>query len=53
MDIDKELNDQKYTEAYSEEKLFGKILKFAKKAGIKVIYLVAAILYFAATRNPY
>lgn len=45
MDIDKELNDQKYTEAYSEEKLFDKILKFAKKAGIKVIYL-ALLLYY-------
>lgn len=46
MEFDKkELEDQKYTEAYSEEKLFDKILKFAKKAGIKVIYL-ALLLYY-------
>ena len=38
MDI-KELKDEKYHDAYSEEKLFDKILKFAKSAGIKLIYL--------------
>ena len=46
MDFDeKELEEKKYTEAYSEEKLFDKIMKFAKKAGIKVIYL-ALLLYY-------
>lgn len=41
----KELEEQKYTEAYSEPKLFDKIMKFGKKAGIKVIYL-ALLLYY-------
>ena len=46
MDFDeKELEEKKYMEAYSEEKLFDKIMKFAKKAGIKVIYL-ALLLYY-------
>ena len=37
--------DEKYAEEYSEEKLFTKILKFAKKAGIKIIYLVLLLFY--------
>ena len=45
MDVNEELKDQKYTEAYSETKLFEKIIKFAKAAGIKIIYL-AMLLFF-------
>jgi len=45
MEINKELNDKKYTEAYSENRLFGKIKKFAKAAGIKVIYLVLLLFF--------
>lgn len=45
MDVKEELKDPKYTEAYSETKLFDKIIKFAKAAGIKVIYL-ALLLFF-------
>lgn len=45
MEIDEELKDQKYTEAYSEVKLFDKIKKFAKAAGIKVIYLALLLFY--------
>lgn|SRR5690554_284053 len=46
MDFDeRELQEEKYTEAYSEEKLFDKIKKFAKKAGLKVIYLVLLLYY--------
>ena len=41
----KELKERKYTEAYSEPKLFDKIKKFAKKAGIKVIYLALLLFY--------
>ena len=44
MDI-KELKDEKYHDAYSEEKLFDKILKFAKSAGIKLIYLALLLFY--------
>ena len=32
---EKELEEKKYTEAYSEEKLFDKIMKFAKKQASK------------------
>lgn len=35
---------------YSEEKMWKKILKVAKKAGIKVVYL-ALILYYTATAS--
>ncbi len=45
MEINEELKDEKYMEAYSETKLFDKILKFAKKAGIKVIYLALLLFY--------
>lgn len=45
MDINEELKDQKYAEAYSETKLFSKIIKFAKNAGIKVIYLALLLFY--------
>lgn len=46
----KELKERKYTEAYSEPKLFDKIKKFTKKAGIKVIYL--ALLLFYTLQQP-
>lgn len=46
----KELKERKYIEAYSEPKLFDKIKKFAKKAGIKVIYL--ALLLFYTLQQP-
>jgi len=46
----KELQEEKYTEAYSENKLFDKIMKFAKKAGIKIIYL--ALLLFYTLQQP-
>ncbi len=45
MDINEELKDPKYREAYSETKLFNKILKFAKTAGTKVIYLALLLFY--------
>lgn len=51
MDFDeKELNEEEYAKAYSEPKLFDKIKKFAKKAGIKVIYL--ALLLFYTLQQP-
>jgi len=39
------LKEEKYTKAYTESKLLEKILKFAKSAGIKVIYLVLLLFY--------
>lgn len=45
MDINEQLKDKKYTKAYSQTKLFEKILKFAKAAGLKIIY-IALILYY-------
>jgi len=50
MDVNEERKDQKYAEAYSENKLFEKILKFAKDAGIKVIYL-ALLLFFTLQQS--
>lgn len=44
MDI-KELENEKYVVAYSEDKLFNKIIKFAKKAGIKLVYIVLLLFY--------
>ena len=44
MDI-KELENEKYVVAYSEDKLFNKIIKFAKKAGIKLVYVVLLLFY--------
>jgi len=44
-EINEELKDEKYTEAYSVPKLFDKIIKFAKKAGIKIIYLALLLFY--------
>lgn len=40
-----EIDEEKYGKEYSEEKLFTKILKFAKKAGIKIIYVVLLLFY--------
>lgn len=45
MDTRKELENPKYSEAYSETKLFDKIIKFAKTAGLKVIYAVLLCFY--------
>ena len=45
-----ELKDKKYVEAYSETKLFDKIIKFAKIAGIRVIY-VALLLFYALQKK--
>ncbi len=45
MDYQKEMEDEKYAEEYTEDKLFTKILKFAKKAGIKIIYVVLLLFY--------
>ncbi len=45
MDYQEEIKDEKYSKAYSEDGLFKKIFKFAKKAGIKIIYL-ALLLYY-------
>jgi len=45
MNIRKRLKNQRYIKAYSEPKLFGKIFKFTKAAGIKIIY-IALILYY-------
>ena len=50
MDVNEERKDPKYAEAYSENKLFEKILKFAKDAGIKVIYL-ALLLFFTLQQS--
>jgi uncharacterized membrane protein YkvA (DUF1232 family) len=50
MEIKKELKKHKYTEAFSESELFDKIIKFAKAAGIKVIYL--ALLLFYTLQRP-
>lgn len=44
MDI-KDIKDEKYVEVYSEDKLFNKIIKFAKSAGIKLIYIVLLLFY--------
>ncbi len=45
MNYDEELKDQKYKKAYSENKLFLKIKKFAKDSGIKAIYLCLLLFY--------
>lgn len=45
MNMNEELKDQKYTKAYSENRLFLKIKKFAKDAGIKAIYLCLLLFY--------
>jgi uncharacterized membrane protein YkvA (DUF1232 family) len=50
MDIKEQLKDKKYIKAYSETKLFEKILKFAKAAGIKIIY-IALILYYTLQKS--
>lgn len=45
-----ELNVREYKNHYSEEKLFDKIVKYAKSAGIKVVYVV--LLLFYALKKP-
>lgn len=49
-ELNEELKDSKYAEAYSETKLFKKIVRFAKNAGIKVIYV--ALLCFYTLQSP-
>ena len=39
------LKDPKYAKAYSEKELISKIVKFAKAAGIELIYLVCILFY--------
>lgn len=43
-------NNEQYSEHYSEEKFWDKILKYAKKAGVKVTY--AALLLFYTLKKP-
>lgn len=50
MQITEELKHKKYAAAFSESKLFEKIFKFAKVAGIKVIYL-ALLLFYTLQRS--
>jgi uncharacterized membrane protein YkvA (DUF1232 family) len=45
MDINDVLKEKKYTDAYSDDKLFDKILKFAKEFGIKLIYVALLLFY--------
>ena len=45
MEILEKLKDPKYTKAYSENELIKKVLKFAKSAGIELIYLVCILFY--------
>lgn len=40
-----EINVKEYQNHYSEEKLFDKIVKYAKAAGIKVVYVVLILFY--------
>lgn len=44
-DFKHEQNLQKYEKEYSESKLMDKIAKFAKKAGVKIIYAVFVAYY--------
>jgi len=48
--LKEELKDEKYAKVYSAQKLFDKIFKYAKKAGIKVIYL-ALLLFFTLQQS--
>jgi uncharacterized membrane protein YkvA (DUF1232 family) len=50
MNIQKRLKDQKYIKSYSETNLFSKIAKFAKAAGIKIIY-ASLILYYTLQKS--
>lgn len=44
------LKDPKYSKAYSQHKLFEKILKFAKHVGLNIIYIV--LLLFFSYQKP-
>lgn len=44
------LKDPKYSKAYSQHKLFEKILKFAKYVGLNIIYIV--LLLFFSYQKP-
>lgn len=48
--MDDNMNVKEYGDHYSEDKLFDKILKYAKSAGIKVVY--ACLLLFYALKKP-
>jgi uncharacterized membrane protein YkvA (DUF1232 family) len=50
MEINDVLKEKKYTDAYSDDRLFDKILIFAKEFGIKLIY-VALLLYFVLQKE--
>ena len=50
MEQNKKCESNEYSKAYSESSLFNKIMKTAKKAGIKVIY--AALLLFYTLQKP-
>jgi uncharacterized membrane protein YkvA (DUF1232 family) len=45
MEIEEKLKDPKYAKAYSEKELWDKVLKYAKLAGIELIYLVLILFY--------
>lgn len=45
-----EMNVNEYANNYSEDKLFDKIVKYAKSAGIKVVY--ACLLLYYALKKP-
>jgi len=45
MDDLEKLKDPKYAEAYSEPKLFDKIMKYAKATGLELIYVVLLLFY--------
>lgn len=50
MDELEKLDDPKYISAYSEKSFFDKVVKFAKEAGIDLIY--AALLLFYVLEAP-
>jgi len=50
MEIEEKLKDPKNIEAYSEEKLWEKILKFALAAGVNLIYIVL-LLFFSYQKS--
>lgn len=50
MEKDIKLESEKYSKSYSEDSLFDKVIKVAKKAGINVIY--AALLLYYTLQKP-
>lgn len=52
MDINQFKKDsQKYASNYDSNKLFDKIAKFAKKAGVKSVYMVLMLYYALVDKN--